>query len=349
MSIENLPKREYIFSPKFFPEIDEVLMSSLPKNPNGSPYLFLAPMEGLGDRPFRKAMARVGGFNEACSEFLRVPANAHVESLAKRYHPGDTHPIPQAVQLMGSDAHLMSLMAQAVEKRGAPRIDLNCGCPSNTVTGRGAGSSLLKNPEHLYRVAKAMVEAVSVPVTAKLRSGFDDTSLFKENLQAAQASGIAFLTLHPRTKAEGYGPPANWDLIAEAKELLEIPVVGNGDILTVQDACRMLQETRCDALMIGRGAAINPFIFQEIQARFSGKTFHPEDKNIEGFLHTFLEELPQELTRRGKLNKIKQLFSCLFKQNASLLEKRALLLSAPFDDADTFLPFALELYRNGSR
>ena len=248
-------------------------MSILPKNSNGCPYLILAPMEGVGDRCFRKAMASVGGFNEGVRDFLRVPSNAHVKSLAVVYQADELAPIPLAAQIMGSDIQLMADMAQELASRGAPRLDLNCGCPSNTVTGRGAGLSLLKDPEHLYQVAKAMVKAVQIPVTAKLRSGFDDTSLFKENLLAAQESGISYLTLHPRTKAEGYGPPAHWDLIAEAKSLLSIPVVGNGDILTVADGLKMLQMTHCDALMIGRGSIINPFIFHQIQAHYSGQSY----------------------------------------------------------------------------
>jgi tRNA-dihydrouridine synthase len=146
-------------------------MAILPKDVNGCPYLFLAPMEGVGDRCFRRAMASVGGFDEGVTDFLRVPTNAHVQSLARVYEAHEMAPIPLAAQLMGSDLDLMALMAIEVEKRGAPRIDLNCGCPSKTVTGRGAGSSLLKDPDLLHRVAKAMVEAVSVPVSIKMRSG----------------------------------------------------------------------------------------------------------------------------------------------------------------------------------
>ena len=168
----------------------------------------------------------------------------------------------------------MALWLKKSKKEGAPRIDLNCGCPSNTVTGRGAGSSLLKDPTFLHDNAKAIVKAVSIPVTVKMRSGFEDISLFKENLLAAQESGISYLTLHPRTKLDGYGPPANWDLIAEAKHLLKIPVVGNGDILNVADALRMLTHTQCDALMIGRGSMINPYIFHQIRNHFAGKNYH---------------------------------------------------------------------------
>lgn len=324
-------------------------MTFLPKNEHGAPYLLLAPMEGVGDRAFRRAMAAVGGFDEACTEFMRVPTNAHVVSLAKRYVATETHPIPQAAQIMGSDPELMADMAREVVKRGAPRVDLNCGCPSNTVTGKGSGSSLLKEPEHLYRVAKAMVDAVDVPVTAKLRSGFEDTNLFKENLLAAQASGIKFLTLHPRTKVDGYGPPARWDLIAEAKQLLTIPVVGNGDILTVQDAVNMLNQTKCDALMIGRGSVTNPFIFHEIKAHFSGIPFQSAWEKVLLFIHVFVQDISPEMLERGKLNKIKQLFGFLFKGNAQLLETRKAILTSRIHSVDLFLEFALPLYYQGWR
>lgn len=319
----------------------------LPKNTHGCPYLLLAPMEGVGDRAFRRAMATIGGFDEACTEFLRVPSNAHVTSLAKRYVANETAPIPQAAQLMGSDPDLMADMAREVVKRGAPRIDLNCGCPSKTVTGKGAGSSLLKEPDHLYKVAKALVDAVSVPVTAKLRSGFDDTSLFKENLLAAQASGIRYLTLHPRTKVDGYIPPARWDLIAEAKQLLNIPVVGNGDILTVQDALNMLTQTNCDALMIGRGSVINPFIFHDIKAHFSRIPFQYSWEHFLIFLNTFIEDIPEEMSPRGQLNKLKQLFGFLFKRNPWLLSQRQIILTANYEGIEPFIAFALPLYREG--
>ena len=148
----------------------------LPKNSNGCPYLFLAPMEGVGDKAFRKAMAGVGGMNEAVTEFISIPANAHVESLVRVYDSQELAPLPLAAQIMGADPRLMAAMALEIEKKGAPRIDINCGCPSNTVTGRGAGSSLLKNPDYLYEVAKAVISAVKTPVTIKMRSGYEDTS-----------------------------------------------------------------------------------------------------------------------------------------------------------------------------
>lgn len=322
-------------------------MKFLPKNTDGCPYLILAPMEGVGDRAFRKAMASIGGFDEGVRDFLRIPENAHIKSLASRYQSDEIAPFPLAAQLMGSDPHLMSEMTKEMELRGAPRVDLNCGCPSNTVTGKGAGSSLLKDPMHLYQVAKAMVDAVSIPVTAKLRSGFDDISLFKENLLAAQESGIQYLTLHPRTKADGYGPPARWDLIAEAKSLLRIPVVGNGDILTVEHALAMRQETQCDALMVGRGSIINPFIFHQIKSHFSGMPYEPKWSDLIRYFETYLAETPIEAPERSKINKMKQLLGYFFKANPALLHKRQEILQSAHPTVHSFFQYVVPHLQEG--
>lgn len=323
-------------------------MSLLPRDLNGCPFLILAPMEGVGDRTFRRAIASVGGFDEAVKDFLRVPKNAHIKSLAKEYQADELAPIPLAAQLMGSDLELMAEMAQEIERRGAPRIDLNCGCPSNTVTGRGAGSSLLREPNHLYEVAKALVQAVSIPVTLKMRSGFEDTSLFEENLFAAQESGVCYLTLHPRTKVDGYGPPARWDLIAKAKTLLQIPVVGNGDILTVDDAKRMLKETNCDALMIGRGSVINPFLFHQIRASYAQTSYQPTWNALVQYLGVFMQEFPAMMTARVRVNKLKQLCGFLFKANPKLILYREQCLGASYDSPEEYLEFVLQLIQQSN-
>jgi nifR3 family TIM-barrel protein len=316
-------------------------MDLLPKDNHGCPYLFLAPMEGVGDRCFRKAMASIGGFNEAVTEFIRVPINAHVKSLAKVYEPNEIYPIPLAAQLMGSDPLLIAEMAKEIERRGAHRIDLNCGCPSNTVTGKGAGSSLLKDPSNLFLVGKALVDAVSIPVTIKMRSGYEDISLFKENLLAAQETGVKFITLHPRTKVEGYTPPAKWDLIAQAKSMLNIPVVGNGDILNANHAQNMLKMTNCDALMVGRGAVINPFIFHEIRASFSGETYIPRWESLIRYFKVYLDEIPKEMPERNKISKMKQLMSFMFKKNEALLALRQSILTYSGTSVEDFLDFSI--------
>lgn len=320
-------------------------MSLLKPDLNGCPYLQLAPMEGVGDRCFRKAMASIGGFDEAVRDFLRVPTNAHVKSLAKEYDAEELSPVPLAAQIMGSDCALMAAMAQELVLRGAKRIDINCGCPSNTVTGRGAGSSLLKDPSILHEVAKAVVQAVSIPVTLKMRSGYEDTSLFQENLMAVQESGVRYVTLHPRTKVDGYGPPARWDLIAYAKELLHIPVVGNGDILTVEDACNMVRQTRCDGLMIGRGSIINPFIFQQIKAHFAQTAYQPCWDDLLRYFSTYMQEIHPDAPMKLRINKLKQLFGFFFKGNLRLLEHRQSILTSSFSDAPSFLAYALAILK----
>lgn len=311
------------------------------------PPLILAPMEGVGDRTFRRAIASVGGFDEAVMDFLSVPRNAHVPSLAKKYEANELHPIPIAAQLMGSDPHLMAEMAKEMERRGAKRIDLNCGCPSNTVTGNGSGSSLLKSPNLLHTIAKAMVNAVSVPVTVKMRSGYENTSLFEENLLAAESSGIKFLTLHPRTKIDGYGPPAKWEYIAKAKSILKIPVVGNGDILTVTDALNMLKQTNCDALMIGRGSVANPFIFHQIKAHFANKSYTPTWDQLYHYIRLFISELPYDMTMRGKINKMKQLFGFIFTSKPALQEMRKTMLTFSPTDLNSFINFTIPLLQRG--
>jgi len=291
-------------------------MDLLPKDKNGCPYLQLAPMEGVGDRCFRKAMASVGGFDEAVRDFIRVPRHAHVKSLSREYAADELSPIPLAAQLMGSDPDLMAAMAQEMQLKDAPRIDVNCGCPSNTVTGKGAGSSLLKDPNFVYEVAKSVVKAVSIPVTIKMRSGFEDISLFKENLLAAQESGVRYITLHPRTKVDGYGPPARWDLIAEAKTLLKIPVVGNGDILNVAGALDMLRITKCDALMIGRGSIMNPFLFHQIRTHFSRTPYQPKWEDLTRYFDIYVGASAPDTPMKLRVNKLKQLLSFFCKGNA---------------------------------
>ncbi|MGE3954010.1 MAG: tRNA-dihydrouridine synthase family protein [Parachlamydiales bacterium] len=292
---------------------------------------YLAPMEGLGDRPFRKAIAQIGGFDEATTEFIRVPKSAHIKSLARVYDPLETAPIPLAAQVMGSDPLLMAEMAAELERRGAPRIELNCGCPSNTVTGRGAGSTLLKDPRQLCTIATAMRQTIRVPFTIKIRSGYDDTSLFDEILAAAEESGASHLTLHPRTKREGYGPPADWSLIARAKVRLKIPVIGSGDVKAPKDIFRMVEETGCDGVMIGRGAVANPWIFREAR--------DPIGRDYARFLTTYHQNL-QEAPLKTQLNKLKQL-------SRYLLEDRELLRHGPTDPEGYLQALLTQLLNKG--
>ena len=287
--------------------------------------LFLAPMEGLGDRTFRLALNTIGGFDEACTEFIRVPKNAHVRSLAKVYDSEELAPTPLAAQVMGDNEELMAAMVNELIDRGAPRVDLNCGCPSNVVVGRGAGSSLLKTPERLHRIVSAVTKAGAdrgIPVTVKMRSGYEDTTLFEENLKAIEEGGAVFITIHPRTKIEGYRPPANWDLIARAKSVTSVPIIGNGDIRCAADAIRMLEQTGCDGLMVGRGAAADPWIFHRIREALERPHRQPSWEETEAYLRYFARRM-EGLRERTQINKLKQLLNHLLEQHPD--QRRELL------------------------
>ena len=310
------------------------------------PKLFLAPMEGVGALPFRKAIASIGGFDECCTEFIRIPSNAHIPSLIKDYDPLALFPIPQAAQIMGSDPSLMGEAAFMLGEKGAPRIELNCGCPSNIVTGRGAGSSLLKTPSLLYNITKSMCNSTPAPVSVKMRAGYDDTSLFKENLLAAQEAGASFISLHARTKADGYHNPATWEWILEAKKTLKIPVIGNGDIKTPADAEAMLIKTGCDALMIGRAAVSNPWIFWEIKSHFTNIPFTKTKKQLELFLDEFINHIFQNSPMKNKINHFKQLSSFLLKHNQSSQNELKPFLTTRWENLETMKERLLAILSN---
>ena len=300
------------------------------------PKLYLAPMEGLGNFPFRNAIAHIGGFDEATKEFISTPKGAHTKSLARKFSPLDTFPIPQAAQIMGSCPSTLASMTEELNALNAPRIELNVGCPSNTVTGNGSGSSLLKDPEHLHTILKAMVSASNVPISAKLRTGYLDTSLFKENLLAAQSAGVAHLTLHARTKVQGYSGLACLDMIKQAKEILSIPLIGNGDIKNRADAEKMLAYTGCDGLMIGRGAVINPWVFHEIK----GSKVENRSDTL-AYLERFYANI-QANPNRNQIGQMKALFSFLFQKNELLLAQRKVMLCHKETCPRAFFEFCLQ-------
>ncbi len=308
-----------------------------------SPKLYLAPMEGVATWFFRKSIAQIGGFDECCTEFIRVPINANCKSLAKVYEKNITFPIPQAAQIMGSDPVLLKEMTHHLIERGAPRVDLNCGCPSNVVTGKGAGSSLLKTPDLLYAILSEMKSISKVPITAKVRSGYEDTSLFLENIKAVEAAGCDFITIHPRTKAQGYTGKADWNMIKIAKQTLKIPVVGNGDIQTVEDALKLIEITNADALMIGRGALKNPWIFHEIKKHFNepSKSFSMEEtiRYIQSYIHL----MPKEVSPHGQICMLKQLFGYFFWIEELMHTTRKEMLRASYISVDEFLKINLPI------
>ena len=230
--------------------------------------LILAPMEGVMDYDMRDLLTSINRFDLCVTEFVRVtdallPNRVFYRTCPELQQQAKTSSgTPVRLQLLGSDPHYMALNAARAVKLGSPGVDINFGCPSKTVNKNMGGAILLRDPEMLYQIVKAVRNAVpsKQPVTAKIRLGYQDKSLFMENACAIQQAGAAELAVHARTKVEGYKPPAHWEYIAKIKQTLRIPVIANGEIWNHDDAQRCMAVSGCDALMLGRSSLVTPNI-----------------------------------------------------------------------------------------
>ncbi len=228
--------------------------------------LMLAPMEGLLDHLLRDVLTRAGGIDRCVSEFIRVSGTLLPERVFLRIVPelrqgGRTRAgVPVRPQLLGSDPVCLAENAARLAGLGPEGIDLNFGCPAKVVNRHGGGAALLQDPELLTRIVGAVRRAVpaTLPVTAKMRLGFDDATRAVECAQALVAGGASELVVHARTRADGYRPPAYWERIAEIRLAVAVPVVANGEIWTPQDAARCREVSGCEALMLGRGMVADP-------------------------------------------------------------------------------------------
>ena len=245
--------------------------------------LILAPMEGVMDHTMRDLLTRIGGYERCVTEFVRVvdrqlPSRVFHRACPELRNGGKTPAgTPVYVQLLGGDPHYMALNAQVLERLGAPGIDINFGCPSKTVNKSDGGSVLLREPERVHTIIRAVREAVSdhVPVTAKIRLGFKDSTLFEDIALGVEAAGATELCIHARTKQHGYLPPAYWAEIGKVKPKLGIPVVANGEIWSAAHAQQAQAESACVDLMLGRGALSFPDLAQAIHAQHAGKPYTP--------------------------------------------------------------------------
>ena len=240
--------------------------------------LLLAPMEGLLDFVLRDVLTRVGGVDRCVSEFIRVTGTLLPEGVFLRYLPELHHGgrtlagVPVRAQLLGSDPVCMAENAASLAALGPEGIDLNFGCPAKVVNRHGGGAALLQEPERIATLVAAVRRAVPahLPVSAKMRLGFNDASLARECAQAMEAGGASELVVHARTKADGYLPPAYWEQIPAIRAAVRIPVVANGEIWTVADAQRCREVSGCDALMLGRGMVADPGLARAIRAADQG-------------------------------------------------------------------------------
>lgn len=246
--------------------------------------LALAPMEGLVDVHMRTLLTRNNAFDYCVTEFLRITNQLLPERVFTRLCP-EAHNnwqtpsgTPVHLQLLGGEPQPMAENACRGVELGAPVIDVNFGCPSKFVCNSVGGSILLKDPENLYRVLYAMRQAMPahIPLTAKMRLGFDDKSLAIENAQAVEAAGASMLCIHARTKVEGYKPPAHWHWIAKIKQHVTMPIMANGEIWTVQDFLTCQQASTCNDIMLGRGAIATPDLALQIRKQQTGEPYHPD-------------------------------------------------------------------------
>ena len=246
--------------------------------------IILAPMAGVTDYAFRK-IARQFGATYCVSEMVSSKAIHFRDKKTATLAEIKDDDRPLGIQIFGSDPKVMAesaylLSTATYEHRKNDNIpnviDINMGCPVRKIVTAGDGSALLKNPTLCGEIVKEVVNASQVPVTVKIRAGWDFDSInCVEIAKIAEANGAAAICVHGRTREQMYEPSANWEYIKAVKEAVSIPVIGNGDIFSAADAIRMLEETGVDSLMIGRGAMGNPFIFDEIQHYFDKKTYTP--------------------------------------------------------------------------
>ena len=225
----------------------------------------LAPMAGISNSAYRTIIKEMGaGLIVAEMVSDKAIMYGSKKTIDMLYMTDFERPISQ--QIFGSDKESFVIAAKYIYKNMKPDIiDINMGCPVPKVAiGSQAGSALLKNPDKVYEIVKAVVESVPVPVTVKIRSGWDENSInAKEIAKVVESAGASAITIHPRTRKQGYSGKADWNIIKEVKEIVSIPVIGNGDITSCFDAKRMIDETGCDAIMIGRGVLGNPWLIKE--------------------------------------------------------------------------------------
>ena len=228
--------------------------------------IVLAPMEGVVDHIMRDLLTRQGGFDLCITEFVRIvdqklPERVYYRLCPELYNGCKTpNGTPVRIQLLGQDPNWLAENAVVASSLGSPGVDLNFGCPAKAVNKSKGGAVLLQEPETLYKIAKAVRAAVpsDLPVTAKMRLGYEDKSLAFENAAALAEGGISELAIHARTKTEGYKPPAYWPWIHKIKQQTNLPIIANGEIWNVENAMQCQQESGCIDLMLGRGALATP-------------------------------------------------------------------------------------------
>ena len=279
--------------------------------------LFLAPMEGLADFVLRDVLTRIGGFDGAVSEFVRVSGSVLPRRTYERLCPEVQNGCrtaagtPMVIQLLGSEPELMGLNAAQAATLSPYGVDLNFGCPAKTVNRSGGGAMLLADPSLLNRIVCAVRAAVpaAVPVSAKMRLGISDTSRAIDCAQALADGGIASLVVHARTKDDGYRPPAHWEWIARIAEAVAVPVVANGEVWTVEDWQRCRAVSGCDDVMIGRGAVADPFLARRIKGAVDAQPSRDDWRALVPHIIDYWEKMQQRTWAPNAPGRLKLLLS----------------------------------------
>ena len=268
-------------------------------------------MAGVTDTIFRRVIRSLGGCGLIMTEFTSAEGvtRSAAKTLRYLYFDADEHPI--AAQLFGANPDVMATAAALVEDLGFDQIDINLGCPAKKVVKCG-GSGLLKDLQQLECVLSAVRAAAKIPMTIKMRSGWDDANIVAvEVARMAEGIGVEAVAVHPRTRTQAYSGQADWSIIARVKQAVRIPVIGNGDIRVPQDAERMIAETGCDAVMIGRTAATNPWIFRQMEQYFAtGHYDEPSEADRYRLLSGYFRSLAAA-DLPDAIGKMKQ-FACWF-------------------------------------
>lgn len=293
------------------------------------PGTVLAPMAGITDTVFRRFIRRLGGCGLIMTEFTssegvtrEVARGPGRQKRALGYLAFTPEERPITAQLFGSDPQTMASAARIVEELGFDIVDLNLGCPARKVVRCNGGSGLLRDLPLLERILKAVRAAVRIPFTLKFRSGWSEEEIVAAQVaRLAEGCGLDAVALHPRTRLQGFGGKADWDLIAAVKQTVKIPVVGNGDIVRAEDALRMVAQTGCDGVMVGRAAASNPWIFRQLaELRSGGPCREPSEADryelISAYYRMLLEEGHPEAV--GKMKQFATYFTHGVRNGAQL-------------------------------
>jgi nifR3 family TIM-barrel protein len=272
-----------------------------------APNALLAPMSGITDSVFRRAIkaANPGAVGLVVTELLSIEGLSRREAKSLRMLQAAAIEQPLSVQLFGAEPGRMAEAARMAADAGAAIIDINCGCPVPKVVKRGGGAELMRQGDTLARLVRAIRRAVPLPVTVKIRAGWDEASRNAvEIARLVEAEGAAMIAVHGRTRVQLYSGRSDWDLIAQVKAAVGIPVVGSGDIDSAATALQRLRETGLDGVMIGRGVLTNPWIFQQLAARRAGRpVVPPSEADVWELVTMLVERIAEEVHPRAALGR----------------------------------------------